>query len=116
MTTGEKQNVSRHGAHAVHHAVCAGSNLLRGFAARTAVAEQLPSRTFGADLRRTAAFVFAVVPLDEVVVDFNHRSEAGQFTCAPGALQGTRPYSGELDSTKPLTKFSGIALAALGQW
>src|SRR2546425_10570040 len=112
--TGKKQNVSRHRPYTVHHAVRPRGDLLRGFAARTAVAEQLPVRTFRTDLDGTPAFIFAIVPFDEITIDSSRRSEAGEFTRASGALQWASPHLSEVHSTQPLSKSSGIAFTALG--
>src|SRR5437016_13368095 len=57
MSAGKKQNISSHRSHAAHYAISPRSDLLRRFAARAAVAEQLPVRTFSQDVNREAAFV-----------------------------------------------------------
>src|SRR6267143_673002 len=115
VPAGEKQNVARRRPHAVQYSVSPRGDLLWRFAARAAVAEQLPVRAFRTDLDRTATLVLAVVPLDEVVIDFSRRSKAGQFTCPTRALQWTGKHPRKRQFTQPLTKSSGIALATLGQ-
>src|ERR1043166_2971861 len=73
MAAGKKQDISRYRLYTLHDAISARGDLLWRFAARTTIAEQLPVRTFRADLGRASAFIFAVVPFNEVAVDFRRR-------------------------------------------
>src|SRR5262245_46328942 len=102
MSTGKKQNVLRRRAQSTRHAVGSRGDLLRRFASRATVKEQAPIRPFSANFGRGAAFVFAVVPLDEVGIYFRHRPEAGQFTSPPGATQRAGKYLCERQPFQPL--------------
>src|SRR5215472_4500727 len=52
MPAGKNQIILRYGAQAAHYAISARCNLLWRFAAGTAVAEQLPVRTFLQNVNR----------------------------------------------------------------
>ena len=66
------------------------------------------------NLHRSETFVIAVVPFDQVAIDFGCGPEAGQFAGASGALQGTREDLHERQSGQPFAKPAGIAFATLG--
>src|SRR2546430_9421533 len=57
----------------------------------------------------------AVVPFDQITIDFGWPPEPGQFAGASGALQGTREDLREGQSGEPLPEPSGIAFAMFGQ-
>ena len=61
------------------HAVGPGGNMLRRFSSRATIAEELPVRTFCADLSPGSALLFPIVPLDQVTIDFGNRPNPGQF-------------------------------------
>src|SRR6266700_3825310 len=67
------------------------------------------------NLHRSETFVFAVVPFDQIWIDFGCAAEAGQFAGASGALQRTRQDLREVQSGEPFAKPAGIAFATLGQ-
>src|SRR5262247_3550401 len=94
MAAGKKQNVPVNGAQAAHHPVAPRAYLIRRFSAGTTVAEQLPTGTLRKDIGRTTAFILAVVPFVQVVIDFSLRTEAGQLASSRRALQGTGKYFG----------------------
>ena len=77
MPARKNQDVAFDHAHAIHCLICPGSNLVRRFPARTAVAEQLPLWTHGMNFRRPEAFILAVVPFDQIAIDFGYSAEAG---------------------------------------
>ena len=62
-----------------------------------------------------AALVFAVVPFDQIAIDFRRRAEAGQLAGARRALQRTGEHLGKRHSAQPLAKRAGVPFAALGQ-
>src|SRR5882672_7306832 len=67
------------------------------------------------NVHRSAAFVFAVVPFDQVPIDFGRGPEASQFAGASGALQRTREDLRKGQSRQPFPKPAGIAFATLGE-
>src|SRR5262249_8214648 len=89
--------------------------LLSRFAPRTAVTKKAPIRTFRTNLGRSAAIVIAVVPLDEVGIDFRHRPEADQLTSTHGATQRTGKYLRERQSFQSRPESSGVSLPLFGQ-
>jgi hypothetical protein len=67
------------------------------------------------DLCRSAALILAVVPFDQVGVDFGHGAKAGQFAGPNRALQRAGKDLDKGQSPQPLTESAGVALAAFGQ-
>jgi hypothetical protein len=57
----------------------------------------------------------AVVPFDQVGINFGDASKARQFAGPPGALQRTDKHLGEDESPKSFSESSGNLLAVLGQ-
>src|SRR5262244_4095655 len=112
MAAGKNQNVSVHSAQAAHHPVGPRANLIRRLSSRATVAKYLPTGTLGKDLSRATAFIFTVVPFEQVTIDFRHGSETGQFAGPRRALQRTGEHLGESQSFQPLSKTPGVALAA----
>jgi hypothetical protein len=112
----EDQHIPRSRAYSAYHSVGSGGNLFRSFTARAAIAEQLPSGTLGVNIGSEASFILAVVPFEQIAIDFVYCPEAGQYACADRALQGTGGYLGESESTEPLSKIAGVPLALLCQW
>jgi hypothetical protein len=51
------------------------------------------------DISSTATFVIAIVPFEQIRVDFSHSSKPSQLTGARGALQRARKHFGETQST-----------------
>src|SRR5258708_32105187 len=90
MPARKNQYIAVDGAHAAHNTIRARSNLIRRFSAGTAVAKQLPVGMLRTNHQRSETFELAVVPLDQIGIDFGCGPEAGQFAGASGALQGTR--------------------------
>ena len=115
MTARKKQHVVLHRAHAAHHAVRARRHLRRRFAAGAAVPEQQPARTLRQDLRGAAPFIFPVVPLHQVGVDFRTIAEAGQFAGPDRALQGAGKHLGKRYLFQPFPEPSRRLLALFGQ-
>jgi hypothetical protein len=62
----------------------------------------------------TATFVLAIIPFDQIRVDFGHAAKAGQLASARGANQGTREHPLEFHTGQPLPKPSGIPFPAIG--
>src|SRR6516162_2496396 len=98
MVAGKQQHVSLDRAEPAHSAVSPGGDLGRRFPARAAVAEQVPVGALSADLGRPASLVLAVIPFQEIAIDFGDAPKAGQLACPAGALQGTGKDLGERQS------------------
>src|SRR5437867_10264521 len=111
MAAREKQNVSGHLAHSLHYAICSRSNLFWHFAARAAVAEQLPVRTFSKDVNRAATFVLAIVPFDQVRVNFSNRSESSQLARSHSTAQRAGEYLRKCHIPQSLPQFSRVAFS-----
>ena len=90
MPAGKDQHIAFDLAQTAHGAIGPRANLVRRFAVRAAVAEQLPVGVFRMNLRRSKALVIAVVPFDQIGIHFGDGPEAGQFAGAGRALQWTR--------------------------
>src|SRR6267143_2862928 len=95
MPTRKKQHVPLDTSHPIHHPVCPGGYLIRRFAARAAVTEQLPFRALSMDLGGATPLVLAIVPFEEVAIDFRRGPEAGQVACLGCTLQRTGQHLDE---------------------
>src|SRR5262249_41664659 len=58
-----------------------------------------------------ATLILAIVPFEQVPVDFRHSTKASQLAGPGGTLQGAGKHLGESHSTQPFRKPTGIALA-----
>src|SRR5262245_6116899 len=90
-------------------------DLSRRFPFGAAVAEQLPVVALGPNFGRPASLILAVVPFQQIAIDFGDAPKAGQSTCPAGALQRAGEDIGERQSFQALLKPGGVALAALGE-
>ena len=72
MPARKNQHVAFNGSDSAHYAVGARADLVGQFSSRTAFAEQLPVRALRVDFSRAAILILAVVPFDQVGVDFGH--------------------------------------------
>src|SRR5580704_2489939 len=102
VSAGENQHVPLNRSHAAHYIISTCFYLCRRFASRAPVAEQLPVRPLGPDLRRPETLIFAVVPLDEIAIDFGDGSESSQGTGLAGALQRTGEHLVECQARQPV--------------
>jgi hypothetical protein len=90
MPARKNQHVACDRADLIQDAIGPKANLLRTFAVRATITEQLP---IGADcvyFFRPKTFILAVVPFGQIAVHLSHAAEAGQFAGPGGSLQGTR--------------------------
>src|SRR6516164_1398629 len=69
MPARKNQHVAFDCAHSAHNAVGPRANLARRLSSWAAVTEELPVRTLCMDFSRAAAFILAIVPLDQVGID-----------------------------------------------
>src|SRR4029077_2758975 len=67
------------------------------------------------DLGTAATLIIAIVPFDQVPVDFSDSSKASQFTGAPGTLQRAGEHLGEGQSTQPIGEPARVAFATFCQ-
>src|SRR5690349_8510572 len=72
----KNQHIPLHSAQAVDHSLSSCVNLFWRLTARTSIAKQLPVRPLPSDLGTGTALILAIVPFDQVRVDFGHSSEA----------------------------------------
>src|SRR6185436_3818600 len=86
MPAREQKHVPLDLPHSVHNPVGPDADLIRRFPFRTAVVKQLPVRALHMDLGGAAPLVLAVVPFEEVAIDFGDGLEAGQLACQDCAL------------------------------
>src|SRR5947199_940853 len=68
------------------------------------------------NLRGSKSFIIAVVPFDQIAIDFGGGREASQFTSASGALQWTSENLREGQSRQTFPKPPCVPFASLSQW
>src|SRR5207237_10742068 len=84
----EEQRVALDAPHPPYGAIGPRPDLVRRLPSRAAVAEQLPVRTLAVDVGAGATFIRAVVPFDEIRLEFRPGAETGQLTRQDGPLTG----------------------------
>ena len=82
MSARKKQHVAFDRTHPAHDAVGSRADLARRLSSGAAVTEQFPVWSLGMDLSRAAALIVAVIPFDQVGVDFSRSPKAGQLAGA----------------------------------
>src|ERR1700730_16671532 len=115
MAAREKQHHRSKGADPAPHTVSTRRYVFRRFTSWAAVSKQLPIWAPGTDLGRGETLILAVVPFEQIRIDFGHSPEAGQLTRPGRALQGTRKYLSKIHSAQSLPEGTGILFAALRQ-
>src|SRR5215467_7392736 len=115
MSAGKKQYVPLHRARAFDRAVCPCPDLVRRFPSGASITKQLPLGALLVDISGEAALILAVVPFEQVPVDFSHSSKASQLAGSGSALQRAGKHLGESHSAQPFLKPARIALATLCQ-
>ena len=63
------------------------------------------------DVSSAATLIIAIVPFDQIPVDFSDSSKASQLTGAPGTLQRAGKHLGKTQSAQPFLEPARIALA-----
>src|SRR5580704_640120 len=116
MPARKHEHITLDAAQASDDAVGARSDLVRRLASRTAVAEQLPVRMFRMNIDRPPAFILAIIPFDQIGVDFRHAAEAGQLARPLRTLQRAGKHLDESQPAQPLAESAGVALSTVGQW
>src|SRR5262249_1247864 len=89
MAVGEDRHIAACFANSLNYTVRTDSNLCRPLALGAAVPKQVPPWPFLKNLRRSEAFVSAVVPLPKVGVHQSCRGDSSQLAGPPSTLQGT---------------------------
>jgi hypothetical protein len=115
VPTRKNQHIPSNPTDSTYHPVRPCGDLIRRFTSRAAVAKQLPSGPLRENIRRAESLILAVVPFDQIAIDFVRPSEARQFACADRTLQGARKHFGESEPPELLPKAAGVALASLRQ-
>src|SRR5580692_748274 len=95
LPMGKNSDVARNGAQPNQEPIGAFRHHRRGLSVRAAVGPHAPTGALLDDVRRTPAFIVAVVPFHEVGLALRSRSQARQFAGPPGPHQWTREDSGE---------------------
>src|SRR5215510_3173692 len=111
----EKSNTFPCTARAFDRAVCPRPDLVRRFPSGASITKQLPLGALLVDISGEAALILAVVPFEQVPVDFSHSSKASQLAGSGSALQRAGKHLGESHSAQPFLKPARIALATLCQ-
>src|SRR5262245_24209217 len=115
MSAGKKQYVSLHPARAFDRAVCPRPDLVRRFPSGASITKQLPLGALLVDISGEAALILAVVPFEQVPVDFSHSSKASQLAGPPRTLQRAGKHLSERHAAQPFLKSARIALATFCQ-
>jgi hypothetical protein len=115
MAAGKQQDIIIEAAYFRDDAVGSGADLLGGFAFGAAIAKQVPIGPLGADFRGAAAFIFSVIPLDQVRINDREIAEACQLASFKRALERAREYMGKRLSFQSLAQLSGILPTSLGE-
>src|SRR6266850_6365750 len=110
MPAGEKQHVTFDRAGAFQHTICPRTDLVRRLPSGAAIPKQLPVRALPVDVSSKATFILAIVPFEQVSVDFSHSSKASQLAGSGGTLQRAGKHPGERHSTQPFLEPARIAL------
>ncbi len=83
MAVGKESHISLEGTEMSDHPIGAVRNFGRHFTTRTSVTEQVPIRSRSANLHRTLAFIFTVVPLGQVRLYFSRVNQRNQGASLP---------------------------------
>src|SRR5207247_939272 len=108
MCARKQKHVALHRTRSSDHAIGAGRHVGRRFASGTSVEEQLPIGTLSMDLGTRASFVLAIVPFDEIRVDFGVCSKTGETGAADCPLQRAGENTSERHCLESLTKVARI--------
>src|SRR5437773_3513346 len=112
MRARKDQHITLDSAGAFHHTICSRANLFWRFPSGAAIPKQLPIRALPVNVSGKAALILAIVPFEQVPIDFSHSSKASQLAGPGGTLQRAGKHLGESYSTQPFLKPACIALAA----
>ena len=88
MPARKNQHVTFDRPHPAHDAVGPRADLTRRLSSGAAVAEELPVRALRMDLGRAPPLILAVIPLDQVGVDFGRGPKAGQSQVRAARCKG----------------------------
>ncbi len=116
MPAGEQQHRSVNGSGPFDDAVGARPDLIERLSVWESIAEHLPARTFGANVRGAKTFILPVIPLDQIAVDFRIWPKAGEFRGPPGALERTGKHASEFQSVEPFSQPASLTFTAPGKW
>jgi hypothetical protein len=114
VPAGEKQDVTSYGPDLSKDTIGSFPHLPRGLAPWASISEQAPLRPLSENLNGPAAFVLAVVPLEQITLDLGNCSKASQLARSRYALQRAGQNFREGQPTQPLPEAAGVALAPLG--
>ena len=98
MAARKKQHVALDRVHPAHDTISTRAHLTRRFPSRATVPEQLPVWALHVDFRRAAALIIAVVPFEQIAINFGYRPETRQFATSYSSLQWAGKYLSESQS------------------
>src|SRR5262249_25055039 len=93
VAAGKRQYVAGDAVYPLDEAVGSSCNVFGRFAPGATIAVEFPAGLVLQDVTGKRSLQVAVVPFDEVSIDFRYRSKAGQFTCLRSTLQGTGEHA-----------------------
>src|ERR1700760_3048950 len=102
-------------AKASDDAIGAGADVSWLLAVRAAIPEQEPAGTVRENLAALATFVVAVIPFEEIGIEFGDAAESGELTGAPRALKRARDDPAKRYAFEALLKPLRLAFAFLRQ-
>jgi hypothetical protein len=115
VPTGKEQNVPGDFPHSAYDAVRARADLLGCVASRATVREQVPPRALRPNVDTTAAFILAIIPLDEVRIYIGDGAKPSQFTSLARPLEWASEHSYESQSFETLSESSRRMFATLSE-
>jgi len=116
MPAGKEEYGAVDGARPVQDVVRSRSDVIHRLSPRRSVTEDIPAGTSRQDVFGGQAFIVAVIPFDQVAIDFRPLSETGQFACVASALQGAGKDAREFQSFEPFSQAARVTFAPLCEW
>src|SRR4051794_17155313 len=115
MAAREDQHVAIDATGARNDAVRAQADLLGRFAVWTAIVKNHPAGLARQDPISFLTFEIAIVPFDQVRIQFCNAPVARKLASAGGTLEWARKYFGELYRFQPMTKLLSLLFAHSSQ-
>ncbi len=106
----ECQHVAIDTVYSGDEAFSAHCHVFGRFTARAAITIEFPAGLLFQDVAGQLSLEAAVVPLDQVMIDFRADSEAGQLTSFRGTPQGTGEHAGKGEPSQSLTQLACMLL------
>jgi hypothetical protein len=113
---GEQKYVAEVGMCTIDHGPSPGSNLLDSFATWYSVAPQRPPRSFVSNSESSIPFIFPVIPLSQIRVEYRGVAIAGKTTSFDGSLERASQHKTETAAAKESADLRGMFLALVRKW